>query len=229
MASDEQTLPRPAERRSWTSVLYDPAIRGVVFQLALGDLPRRLLLVDRQQHDRQPAARQHRLRLRLPRNRAGFEILTVADPLQLGFDLWPRLPRRPPQHALRRRPRHHLRDHPRLHRRHRAAVAQLAGPQDRDRLRRDLPQHPAAAAAAVLVQGGALRAAGAARRACSIFGIAFSAIAAWSSPSPIVEPAPARSASPSSSPSSPASCSRAGRAAASWRPASASHVFATCR
>ncbi len=34
MASDEQTLPRPLGR-SWTSRFYDPAVRGVAFQLAL--------------------------------------------------------------------------------------------------------------------------------------------------------------------------------------------------
>ena len=34
IASTDQTLPRPSGR-SWTSILYNPAVRGVVFQLAL--------------------------------------------------------------------------------------------------------------------------------------------------------------------------------------------------
>ena len=39
-------------------------------------------------------------------NRAGFDIVAVADPLLGRVDLWPRAPRRVPQHAARRRPRH---------------------------------------------------------------------------------------------------------------------------
>ena len=34
MASADHTLPHPPER-SWTSILYNPAIRGAVFQIAL--------------------------------------------------------------------------------------------------------------------------------------------------------------------------------------------------
>jgi hypothetical protein len=47
--------------------------------------------------------------------------------------------------------RHRLRHDPRLHHRHRAAVVQLPGLATCDRLRRDHPQHPAAAAAVLLV------------------------------------------------------------------------------
>lgn len=35
MTTDEQSLIRPTERRSWTWVFYDPTIRGILFQLAL--------------------------------------------------------------------------------------------------------------------------------------------------------------------------------------------------
>ena len=84
-----------------------------------------------------------------------------ADRIQLGdLHLWPRLLGRAAQHAAGRRARHRVRDHPRLHHRHRAAVEELAGGESRQRLRRDHPQHPAAAAIAVLVQRRAQGAAG---------------------------------------------------------------------
>ena len=93
---------------------------------------------------------------------AGVRHRRVADPLFAGRHLRPRLSRRPAEHALCRRSRHRAGDDPRHRDGHRAAVQQLARQQAGADLCRDLPQHPAAAAAVLLVGAAARERAGAA-------------------------------------------------------------------
>ncbi len=144
----------PSRSGSW---LYDPTIRGILYQVALA-----LFLVlfgawvfnNTVENLR---AANIASGFGFMSDRAGFDIaqkpieFTPDDTHGRAFSGQPR------QHADRGRARHHRRDPARLHRRRRAPVAELAALQGRDGLRRDLPQRPAAAAAAVLVQGGALR------------------------------------------------------------------------
>ena len=146
------------------SVLYDPKVRGAVYQIAL------VAIVAFIFYEAATNAVENLQRAKIASgfgflsNTAGFDINQIADRL-LGsrLDLWAGLPGRPAQHADRFGLRHLLRDHPRLHHRHRAAVEELDRPQGRDGLCRDDPQHPAAAAAAVLVQRGPRAPAAAAR------------------------------------------------------------------
>ena len=188
MAVDDQPLPRQAER-TWTSTLYDPADpRRRLPARARGVHRRPVLVAGRQQHDHQPAARQHRLRLRLPAEPRRLRGPDLAHPLQFGLKLRPRLRRRPAQHALRRRRSASSSRRSSASCRHRAAVAELDPAQARHRLCRVLPQHPAASAAAVLVQGGALGAAGPAPEPVASSASAFLSNRGLVITKPIVEP-----------------------------------------
>ena len=139
----------------------DPKVRSIAYQVALCAAVGISRLWRRPQRHRQSGARAYRLRLRLLEPHRRLRHQPDADQFQLGdVHLWPRLLGRAAQYAAGGRARHRVRDHSRLHRRHRAAVEELAGGQDRHRLRRDHPQHPAAAAIAVLVQRRAQGAAG---------------------------------------------------------------------
>ena len=98
-------------------------------------------------------------------NTAGFDISqTLIEYSSQRVDLWPRVLGRPAEHASGRGARHRARDRARLHGRHLPAVEELAAVAGRDRLCRTDPQHPAAAATAVLVQRRAQGAAGDARQ-----------------------------------------------------------------
>ena len=139
----------------------DPKVRSIAYQVALCAVVGVSRLRGRPQRHRQSGARAYRLRIRLLEPHGRLRHQPDFDQLQLGdVQLWPRLLGRAAQYAAGGRARHRVRDHSRLHRRHRAAVEELAGGQDRRRLRRDHPQYPAAAAIAVLVQRRAQGAAG---------------------------------------------------------------------
>ena len=139
----------------------DPKVRSIAYQVALCAIVGFLVFGAASNAIDNLRARAYRLRLWLLEHTAGFDISQTLIPFNSPiFELWPRLLGRLAQHAAGRRPRHRVRDHPRLHHRHRAAVEELAGRQGCDRLRRDHPQYPAAAAIAVLVQRRAQGAAG---------------------------------------------------------------------
>ena len=167
------------------SFFNDPKIRGIFYQVVVFIGARRLRLVDRRQHDREPAARQHRVRFRLPQGPRRLRHQPEPDRLLRRTRPSAAPARRPAEHAARRRRRHrHRLDH-RLPGRHRPAVEELADPQDLDRLRRDVPQHPAAAGHLLLVSRRAVGAAAAARqlsicRSAPISTTAASSAEAWS-------------------------------------------------
>jgi hypothetical protein len=134
-----------ARKPARASLFYDPKVRhrlsGCSDRTAC-----RWRLVDRQQHDRKPAAvATSRTGFRFPAWARRFRHLRHFDPLQLRFDLWPRLAGRLGEHGPRRCVRHNHGDHHGFLDRHCASVEQLAAPQDRDGLCRNFPQHTAAA------------------------------------------------------------------------------------
>ena len=109
--------------------------------------------------------RPRRFRFRLLEQHRRLRYQPDADQLFAEYvELRPRILGRPAQHAARRRDRHRARDRAWLRRRHRAAVAQLAGGAACRRLRRTDPQRAALAAAFVLVQRRAQIAAAIARQ-----------------------------------------------------------------
>ncbi len=129
MASDEQTLPRPSERLMDVAPLRPDGPRRSSSSSRLPSFSIAFFWWIVNNVDHQSAARQHRLRLRLP-----SEPRRLRDPVS-------RSSRTAPMTTYGRAfvvgllntiyvadPRHHLRDHPRLRRRHRAAVAQLDHP-----------------------------------------------------------------------------------------------------
>ena len=71
---------RDASSRRKGSWLYDPKVRGLVYQVVLVVVVIFLFYCGRDQRDRQPAPGEHRLRLRLPRNTAGFDISQTLIP-----------------------------------------------------------------------------------------------------------------------------------------------------
>ena len=124
------------------------------------------LLCGRDECHRKPAARQDRLRLRLPEQHGRLRYQPDADPVQRSRrNLWRCLHRRPAQHPARLGDRHLLHDDPRLRHRHRAPVQELDGGEGGDGLCRGAAQHSAAGAAAVLVHRRSRHAAAAAQLA----------------------------------------------------------------
>ena len=118
-----------------------------------------------QQRHREPGARQDRLGLRLLGQHRRLRHQPDADRLLDHVDLWPRLLGRPAQHAAGRR---RSASSSRPSSASSIGIARLSKnwlvARARRRLRRDHPQHPAAAATAVLVQRRAQGAAGCARQ-----------------------------------------------------------------
>ena len=112
---------------------------------------RRGHLVCVEQRRPEPRPRQHDGRFRLPEQPRRLRPRADADRLFQRLDLFPRAAGRPHQHARHRRRRHRHRDDRRPARRHRAAVAQLAGRAAVHRLCGNLPQHPAPAGHLLLV------------------------------------------------------------------------------
>ena len=114
---------------------------------------RRACLRRHPQRGAESRPRPHRFRLRLLEQHRRLRYQPDADQLFGEYvELRPRILGRPAQHAPGRRDRHRARDRARLRRRHRAAVAQLAGGAARRRLRGTDPQRAAPAATFVLVQ-----------------------------------------------------------------------------
>ena len=82
---------RDAQEPAKASLLYDPKVRSIVFQVVLVLALIFVRLVDRRQHDRQPPAHEHHLRLRLPARRAGFAIGDSLIAVHPRHDLRPRI------------------------------------------------------------------------------------------------------------------------------------------
>ena len=160
MATDDLRHPAPV------AFYNDPKVRSVVYQLLLvADRRSAGLLAAANAIDQSCAARTSRPDFGFWNQTAGFDISQTlihytSTTATYGRAFWVGL-----LNTLAGRwIRHRLCDRARLHHRHRAAVEELARRARCRRLRRDDPQHPAAAAASVLVQRCAQDAAGFARQ-----------------------------------------------------------------
>ncbi len=132
--------------------IYDPKVRGILYQVAArrgSGLPR---LHGRTLRRGQHGAAEYPAELRFPQPDGRFRDQSDAGALLGCVELRPGLSGRPAEHAAGQRRRYRLRDHHRLRRRSLTLVAELDRFSDRDRLRRIVPQHPAAAAIGLLVQ-----------------------------------------------------------------------------
>src|SRR6185312_6489472 len=125
---------------------------------------RRLYRVSRPQYDGEYRPAEYCDRVRLPPPRGGVRNRRDADPVFARRHLFPRLPGRAHQHALRRRAGGRAGDAPRHRDGAGAALEQLARAQAGAGLCRDLPQHSAGAAALFLVGAAQQDGAGSARR-----------------------------------------------------------------
>ena len=216
---------QPAQRRRGRSPWRDPAVRGIVYQVAVRRRGRRRRLRFSSTTRWSICGRQNiATGFGFLDREAAFGIGETLIAYSPGRHLCPRLSGRADQHALRRRARHRAGDDPRHRDGAGAAVEQLARRQAGAGLCRDLPQHPAGAAAVLLVGAAAReRRRRRARPGSSLPGV-FVSNRGIVFPVPVADPAYRwmalalrRSAS-----SSPSACCALGARGARPRPASSS-------
>ena len=148
MASTDSAL---RSREGGDSLLYNPVVRGMLFQfLVFFGLAGFIWWIVSNTRDNLARAGRN-VSFDFLNERAGFDVGQSLIPYSVRFDQLGCAGYRPAEHAADSGGWHHHGHHPWFSRRHRPALAQLAGPQGLHGLRRGLPQHSAAAGDLLLV------------------------------------------------------------------------------